>query len=235
MSVITLTINNELLSARSGQSLLEVIREHNIDLPTLCHAEGLEEWGGCRLCVVDIQGWGRPQPACTTEAQEGMVITTHNDRLNEYRRMIIELLLAERNHACAVCVLSGHCELQSNAARLGVDHVRFDYLFPQLTMDTSHSRFGLDHNRCILCTRCVRVCRDVEGACTWEIAGRGFTSRVVADLDRPWGKSTTCTDCGKCVQLCPTGALFRKGATVSEMQKEKSFLERIMGNRQKKK
>ncbi len=233
MPVITLTINGDLVSARAGQSLLEVVRENGVELPTLCHMEGIEEWGGCRLCLVEIQGSAKLLPACTTIAQEGMVVTTDTQKLGEYRRMIVELLLAERNHTCAVCVLNGHCELQTLAARLGVDHVRFDYLHPEMPMDTSHERFGLDHNRCVLCNRCVRVCDQVEGAHTWDVMGRGITSLVVADLDRPWGKSTSCTDCGKCVQMCPTAALFKKGATVGEMVKEKEFLGRILERRRK--
>ena len=233
MPVITLTINGTLVSARAGQTLLEVTRENGIELPTLCHMDGLEEWGGCRLCLVEIQGSARALPACTTVAQEGMVIVTSSERLERYRKMIIELLLSERNHTCAVCVLNGHCELQRLAAELGVDHVRFDYLHPEQPMDTSHTRFGLDHNRCVLCNRCVRVCDAVEGAHTWDVKGRGIDSRVVADLDRPWGKSTSCTDCGKCVQMCPTGALFKKGATVGEMVKEKEFLGRILERRRR--
>ncbi len=233
MPVITLTIDGTLVSARTGQTLLEVTRENGVDLPTLCHMDGLEEWGGCRLCMVEVQGSQRALPACTTIAQEGMVIATSSVQLREYRRMIIELLLTERNHTCAVCVLNGHCELQTLAAELGVDHVRFDYLHPAQPMDTSHPRFGLDHNRCVLCNRCVRVCDAVEGAHTWDVKGRGIDSRVVADLDRPWGKSTSCTDCGKCVQMCPTGALFKKGATVGEMIKEKEFLGRILERRRR--
>ncbi len=233
MPVITLTINDEMISARAGQNLLEVAREHRIDLPTLCHMDGLEEWGGCRLCLVEIAGSPKLMPACTTIAQEGMVVTTDNERLSAYRRTIIELLLAERTHTCAVCVLNGQCELQGLAARLGVDHVRYDYLSPPLPMDTSQERFALDHNRCVLCTRCIRVCDSVEGAHTWDMAGRGATSRVVADLDRCWGESSSCTDCGKCVQMCPTGALFKKGATVGEMIKEKAFLTRILDRRRK--
>lgn len=234
MSVVTLTIDNELVSAQEGQSLLEVIREYGGDLPTLCHMDGLTDRGGCRLCLVELGGSNKLVAACVTQVTEGMVIETQNERLAEYRRMTIEMLLAERNHVCAVCVMNGNCELQSTAADLGVDHVRFDYLSPDLPMDASHERFVLDHNRCILCTRCVRVCDEVEGAHTWDVMGRGVDSRLVADLNQPWGSSLSCTSCGKCVQVCPTGALFKQGSTVAEMEKNPRFLDWILSGREKK-
>lgn len=236
MSVVTLTINDELVSARGDQSLLEVIKERGIHIPTLCHLEGLSERGSCRLCLVEVVGaqGSRLMPACVNQAQEGMVIYTHSERLVKYRRMLMELFLAERNHVCAVCVMNGQCELQDQAAALGVDHVRYDYLNPQLPVDATHERFVLDHNRCILCTRCVRVCDEVEGAHTWDVMGRGVNSKIVADLNQPWGTSISCTSCGKCVQVCPTGALFKKGSTVGEMEKTPEFLKWILNGREKK-
>jgi bidirectional [NiFe] hydrogenase diaphorase subunit len=124
--------------------------------------------------------------------------------------------------------------LQWQAAVLGVDHVRYDYLHPDLPMDASHERFVLDHNRCILCTRCVRVCDEVEGAHTWDVMGRGVESRIIADFNQPWGTSQSCTSCGKCVQVCPTGALTKKGITVAEMEKKPDFLGWILTGREKK-
>ena len=234
MSVVTLTINGETVGAQEGQSLLAVLREHNVEIPTLCHLDGLSERGGCRLCMVEIEGNNKLQAACVTTAQEGMVVQTHTDRLVEYRKMILELLFAERNHVCSVCVMNGNCELQWQAATVGMDHVRYDYLHPDLPMDASHERFVLDHNRCILCTRCVRVCDEVEGAHTWDVMGRGINSQVITDLHQPWGASDSCTSCGKCVQVCPTGALFAKGATVAEMRKKHDFLNWILDGREKK-
>lgn len=234
MSVVTLTLNDDLISARSGETLLEVIRENGIELPTLCHMEGLSERGACRLCLVEVQGNPRLLAACTTTVQEGMVVYTHTDRLVKFRQMIIELILAERNHVCAVCVMNGHCELQAQAAKLGVTSVRYDYLSPDLAMDISHQRFGFDHNRCILCTRCVRVCDEIEGAHTKDVMGRGVNSRVVNDMNQAWGKSRSCTSCGKCVQVCPTGALFHKGSSVAEMEKRHEFLNWIITGREKK-
>src|SRR5512137_733622 len=177
MAVVTLTINDELVSAQEGQSLLSVLREHGIDMPTLCHLDGLSERGGCRLCMVELEGNARLQAACVTPVAEGMVVHTHSERLVKYRQMILELLFAERNHVCAVCVMNGHCELQAQAANLNVTSVRYDYLCPDLPVDVSHERFGLDQNRCILCLRCVRVCDEVEGAHTKDVMGRGVDSR----------------------------------------------------------
>jgi bidirectional [NiFe] hydrogenase diaphorase subunit len=234
MSVVTLTINDQMVTAQSGQSLLEVIREQGIQLPTLCHLDGLSERGGCRLCLVEVQGVARPVAACVGMVQEGQVVQTDTERLIRYRQMTTELLLAERNHVCSVCVMNGHCDLQTTAATVGVDHVRFDYLHPTIGVDASHERFVFDANRCILCTRCVRVCDEVEGAHTWDVSGRGVNSRVISDLNQPWGSSTTCTSCGKCVQVCPTGALYRKGATVAEMQKDRGFLPWILAGRTRK-
>ncbi|MFO7765120.1 MAG: bidirectional hydrogenase complex protein HoxU [Pelovirga sp.] len=233
MSVITLTINDELVSARTGQNLLEAIREQGINLPTLCYLDGLSTRGGCRLCLVEISGYPRLQTACTTTATEGMVVVTHNEIINRYRRMILELTFAERNHTCAVCVSNEHCELQTLAAELGMDHVRYDYLNPQLGLDISHEQYGVDHNRCILCLRCVRVCDEVEGAHTWDVRHRGIDSRVITDLNQPWSESESCTECGKCVEVCPTGALFDKGVAVGEMKKKTNFLRRIIDGREK--
>ena len=232
MAVVTLTINDELVSAQEGTSLLSVLRENGIDIPTLCHLDGISERGGCRMCMVELAGNNKLQASCVTPVQEGMIVNTHSDRLVKYRKMILEMLFAERNHVCAVCVMNGHCELQWEAAKIGMDHVRYDYLNPDLPVDASHKQFVIDHNRCILCTRCVRVCDEIEGAHVWDVMGRGVDSRIIADLNQPWGASQACTSCGKCVQVCPTGALTTKGSTVAEMEKQHDFLSWILNGRE---
>lgn len=224
MSVKTLKINDQDVSAREDETILEIARENSVFIPTLCHLEGLSTVGSCRLCLVEIKGSNKLHPACVTQVQEGMEVYTDTERLQKYRRMIIELLFTEGNHICAVCVVNGRCDLQAMAQKLGVDHSLFDYRSPRKPVDASHYRFGVDHNRCILCTRCVRVCDEIEGAHTWDIKGRGIDSHVITDLDTPWGESETCTSCGKCIQVCPTGALFKKSKAVGEMEKEREFL-----------
>lgn len=215
MSVTTLTMDGTLVSAAEGATLLEVAREHDIPIPTLCHFEGLSELGACRLCLVEVEGSHRLQAACMTKAVEGMKVTTNSDTLRAYRRQIVELLLAERNHVCSVCVANRRCELQDLAVSMGLHHIRYEPQAPQLSMDASHPRWILDHNRCILCTRCVRVCDEIEGAHTWDVMGRGRLTRVISDLHEPWGQSESCTSCGKCVRVCPTGALFEKGTSAT--------------------
>lgn len=222
--VKTLKIDDRDVGARAEETILEAARQNGINIPTLCHLDGLSEIGACRLCLVEVKGSNRLLPACVTHVEEGMEITTASERLQEYRRMILELLFSERNHVCSVCVSNGHCDLQNLAVSVGLDHVRFPYLNPRLAVDASHARFSLDHNRCVLCTRCVRVCDEIEGAHTWDVLGRGTNARVITDLNQPWGESDTCTSCGKCVHVCPTGALFEKGKAVAEMTKEGQFL-----------
>jgi bidirectional [NiFe] hydrogenase diaphorase subunit len=229
--IITLTINGLQVSGLASETILQVARENNLPIPTLCFLEGLSPHGSCRLCMVEVAGSPKPQPACVTLIQEGMEISTHTEQLLHYRRKIIELLFSERNHVCAVCVSNGHCELQDLAREHGVDHIDFPYRYPAMTVDASHSRFVLDHNRCILCTRCVRVCGEIEGAHTWDVKNRGIRSLIVADFDTPWGSSTTCTGCGKCVHVCPTGALSEKGKSVAEMLKKRPSLPYLVANR----
>jgi len=107
------------------------------------------------------------------------------------------------------------------AQRLGVTHVHYPYNYPRVAVDLSHPRYVLDQNRCILCTRCVRVCAEVEGAHVWDVMSRGIRSRLVSEANRPWGDAQSCTSCGKCVQVCPTGALFEKGRSVAEGAKRR--------------
>jgi bidirectional [NiFe] hydrogenase diaphorase subunit len=230
---ISARIDGELVTAREGQTILEAAIASGRHIPTLCYLKGLSAVGACRVCMVELAGTDRLLPACTTPIQEGMSIVTNSAKLKLYRRMAVELLLIERNHICSACVSNGHCELQSLTSSLGITHARYSYNNPRLPVDMTHDRFVLDHNRCILCTRCVRVCAELEGANVWEVASRGIHARLVSDLQNDWGNAKNCTGCGKCVQACPTGALAEKGFAVHEMVKQSERISRLAWERAK--
>jgi len=229
---LSIRIDGELISAVEGQTILQAAKANGKCIPTLCDLEGLTPVGACRLCIVEVSGIDRLIPACTTPIQDGMSVTTNSARLMHNRRISLELLFVERNHVCAACVSNGHCELQSLASWMGISTVRFSYNYPKLAVDLSHPRFVLDHNRCILCTRCVRVCADLEGAHVWEMTSRGIHARIVSDLNQKWGDSRSCTNCGKCVQVCPTGALAEKGCAVEEMVKRTDNISSLIQRRE---
>ena len=231
MTVHTLRIDGIDVAGNDGQSILSVANENGIAIPTMCHLDGLSDTGSCRLCVVEVAGSNKLAPACTTPVAEGMEITTSSPTLVEYRRTITQMLFLERNHICAVCVANNRCELQNLGYRLGMDHVRYPYLTPDCNVDASHPHFVQDHNRCVLCTRCVRVCDEVEGAHNWDIMGRGIHSRIVSDLFQPWGESSTCTGCGKCVDVCPVGALWHKDLAQGQTIKRPEFISELIAKR----
>jgi bidirectional [NiFe] hydrogenase diaphorase subunit len=183
------------------------------------------------MCVVQVADGHKLQPACATPVRADMDIKTDTPQLRAHRKAILELIFAEGNHVCAVCVSNGNCELQDRAVDGGMDHVRFDYRSPRRTIDASHPKYLFDPNRCIMCARCVRVCDEIEGAHVWDIAYRGAKATLVTEGDVPWGEATSCTWCGKCVAVCPTGSLAYQGSAVGEMVHQPDLIARLASAR----
>jgi bidirectional [NiFe] hydrogenase diaphorase subunit len=233
MAGVNLRIDGHDVEAAPGESLMHAAARVGVRVPGLCQFDGISVVGACRLCMVEVSGTPRPRPACATPVVEAMDVQTDTPRLREHRRVLLEMLFAEGQHICAACVANGRCELQTLAAEVGVDHVNFSPPAHRLTMDLTHPRFGYDPSRCVLCTRCVRACGEVEGAFTWGVAGRGRDTHLVADLGAPWGESVSCTSCGKCVSVCPVGALFEKGTAVGERRVPRALVSTLTARRQR--
>jgi len=204
---LTVTIDGKSIEAQPGQTVIEAADAAGIFIPRLCHQPGLPPFGACRLCTVIVNG--RPCSACTTPVTEGMIVENDTESLLEFRKMAIEMLFVEGNHFCMFCEKSGNCELQALGYRFGITASRFPYLWPQREVDASHPDILIDHNRCILCGRCVRTSRDVDGKHVFDFVGRGSEKRIgVNAAARLAATNADITD--QAIDACPVGALLRK-------------------------
>jgi len=206
--MVQLTINGKQIEAPEGVTVLAAAKMAGIEIPTLCAHKELTPFGGCRLCIVEVQGFRVPIASCTLPVSNGMVINTETDSLKKSRKFILSMLFSERNHFCPFCQVSGgDCDLQNAAYHEGMTNWPMQPGWNKYPVDTTHQYFVLDNNRCILCRRCVRACAEMAGNFTLTMAERGASTLVVADTNAPLGEST-CIKCGSCVQVCPTGALI---------------------------
>ena len=231
--VKTFKINGIDVTGQSNQTILEVAKEHNIDIPTLCYLEGLSCVGSCRVCIVEIKGSSKLTPSCTAKIKEGMEVITNSTRIQKNREMILSMMFTERTHTCSVCVSNGNCELQSQSVEQEMLRSKVPYINKKFDIDASHKNFVYDPNRCILCTRCIRVCDEVEQAHAIDLVDRGIETRVIHDMDEPWAQSQSCTSCGKCVYVCPTGAMYEKDITQEEVVKKTNIITELLKNRSK--
>jgi bidirectional [NiFe] hydrogenase diaphorase subunit len=229
---VTLKINGVEITVPEGTTILKAARDNGIIIPTLCNLEGLTSYAGCRLCLVEVTGSPKLFPACATPVSMGMEVVTNSDRLKEYRKMAVQMLLAERTHICSVCVANEHCELQALANELGVDHVMLERNWTGMEIDSTHDFLVIDRNRCILCTRCIRVCDEIEGVHTLDLKLRGKDAQVIMDLDEHWANSCSCTSCRKCAKVCPVGAIYIEGEDVS-LTKREDIAEFILARRRR--
>jgi len=204
--VITIEVNNKKVEANPGEMLLTTLRRTGIKVPTLCHIDGLNPTGACRLCCVEIEGRPNLQPSCATPVADGMKVQTHSPRAVRARKTIVELILASHPDDCLYCIRNGNCELQQLAAELGVRKRRYQGERNEYHVDLSSSSIVRDPEKCILCGKCVRVCEEIQGVSCIDFIGRGSKTYVGTAFDQGLNVSS-CINCGQCVMACPTGAL----------------------------
>jgi formate dehydrogenase major subunit len=203
-----LKIDDKEIEVPEGTTVLNAAKMAGIKIPTLCDHPALEPYGGCRLCLVEIEGARTLQPSCTLPVSDKMVVRTDTEKIKDARKFVLSMLFSERNHFCPYCQVSGSdCELQNAAYDEGMTHWPIQPNWQPYPMDASHPYFILEHNRCILCRRCVRACAELVGNFTLGMEERGANTILAADLGVPLG-SSSCISCGVCVQICPTGALI---------------------------
>jgi [NiFe] hydrogenase diaphorase moiety small subunit len=206
MSGVTLTIDGKTVTAEKGQTLLAAAEGAGIYIPRLCAYKDLVPHGSCRVCSVRVNG--RIQAACVQTVTDGAIVENESAEMQEYRRNIIDLLFVEGNHFCMFCEKSGHCELQALAYRFGITAPRYQLLYPKRGIDMSHPDVYLDHNRCILCGRCVRASQDLDRKNVFQFIERGCRKRLQVNGEALAATDLQVTD--EAVASCPVGALMRK-------------------------
>ena len=204
---VTITIDGQEVQAEKEQTILQAALAAGVYIPHLCYHKDLIPGGHCRICTVVVNG--KANNSCTMIVAEGMVIDNNTEELNEERRHIIEMLFVEGNHICPFCEASGNCELQALAYRLGMDSPRYPYLFPKKEIDGSHPDVYLDRNRCILCGRCIRSSRQIDGKNVFGFEKRGIQKRIAVDSDKDLAH-TALEKKDRAPEYCPTGALVYK-------------------------
>ncbi len=209
---VSLTIDGLAVTVPEGTSIMRAARDAGIKVPKLCAYDMVESFGSCRVCLVEIKGRPGTPASCTTPVADGMEVTTQNQRLAKLRRNVMELYISDHPLDCLTCAANGNCELQDVAGEVGLRDVRYGYEGANhldQEKDASNPYFTFDPAKCIVCSRCVRACEEVQGTFALTVDGRGFASKVAAGMDEDFFDSE-CVSCGACVQACPTATLIEK-------------------------
>lgn len=210
MSKINLIIDNKKVSVEKGQTILDAAKKVNVRIPTLCHHEDLCVAGNCRVCVVEVEGSRTLTASCAVPAEEGMVIKTNTPKVRNARKDIVALLVSEHNTQCTTCYRSMNCELQTLSAEYNIDNNRFlSVLKPNIKIDRSSWSIEKDDSKCVRCQRCVRTCAELQHVNALTVSGKGQEMKISTFMELPLNEAI-CTNCGQCVNRCPTGALTER-------------------------
>lgn len=215
MADIKLTVDNIEVTVPEGSTLLEAARAAGIEIPTLCFLKDINEIGACRMCVCEVEGARSLVTSCVFPVKEGMIAHTNTERIKEYRRKTLQLILSDHNQDCLGCVRSENCELQAMCKKYGVENTHFyEGAKNEFTIDDSSASIVRDNSKCILCRRCVGACVNAQGIGVIGANERGFDTYIGTAFDLPLGE-TSCVNCGQCISACPVGALYEKDSTAA--------------------
>ena len=212
MDMVNLKINGQDVTVPAGYTILEAAREVGIDIPTLCYLKDSSVTGSCRICVVEIKGARALQAACVYPVAEGMEVLTHSPKVKEARKSTLELILSDHDKKCLTCIRNKNCELQTLSEEMGVEGIRYEGEMNQHEIDDLSPSIVRDNNKCVLCRRCVNVCKDVQTVGAIDASERGFKTAIVSAFNMPLSESN-CVNCGQCIAACPVGALKEKDNT----------------------
>src|SRR5664280_173811 len=222
-AMVTLTIDGQSVTVPEGTSIMRAAMEAGTQIPKLCATDMVDAFGSCRLCLIEIEGRAGTPASCTTPAMQGLVVHTQTERLKKLRKGVMELYISDHPLDCLTCAANGDCELQDMAGAVGLRDVRYGYegenhVFAKsngaanaawMPKDESNPYFTYDPSKCIVCSRCVSACEEVQGTFALTISGRGFDSRVSPGMSESF-MGSECVSCGACVQACPTATLTEK-------------------------
>lgn len=207
--MINLSIDGKNVSVVEGTSILEAARSINIDIPTLCYLKEINEVGNCRMCLVEIEGVRGYKTSCVYPAEDGMVVRTNTKDLIDTKREILQLILSAHDKNCLSCIKNTQCRLQDLCKKFEIEDYEYEGEMPEAVLDNASECIVRDTSKCILCRRCVSVCKKVQNVSAITVMNRGFKSRIGSGLDMSL-RDSTCVGCGQCILHCPVGALHEK-------------------------
>ena len=212
VEMIKLNIDGIDVEVEKGTTVLQAAKKANIDIPTLCFLKGINAAGDCRMCIVEIEGRRALTPSCNTLAEDGMIVRTNTNKVNESRRIVLDLILSTHNRDCLTCVRNGNCELQELCKKFGITELEYEGEKIKPHIDDLSPSIVRDASKCIMCKRCVATCKNIQNISAIDVAGRGFESRIAPTGDKSLNE-VNCTFCGQCITACPVGALKEKDDT----------------------
>lgn len=207
--LINITIDNQKISVPKGTTILQAAKEAGIDIPTLCFLKEINEIGDCRMCIVQVEGKRGFATSCIQKVEEGMVIKTHTPEIIEARHVMLDLIISNHDKDCLTCTRMGNCELQALAAKFNIQSIEFKGERKEAPIDNLSPAIVKDPNKCVLCRRCVAVCKNIQKVGAIDCGNRGFESNISTSYNKSL-KDTNCVYCGQCIQACPTSALREK-------------------------